>query len=75
MPSRVLVHFPEPAAPALVELSSPRPKRGDELPSGWTVCDLHLVRGEFEGREYRFEVWVMPRSAEPSERSGCWSPG
>jgi hypothetical protein len=74
MPSRVLVHFPEPAAPALVELSLPsRPNRGEEFPTGWTVCDLQLVPGELEGLEFAFEVWVMPRSAEPSEAADCWS--
>jgi len=73
MPSRVLVHFPEPAAPVLVELSFARPTRGDEFPTGWTVCDLHLVSGEREGRAYAFEVWVMPRSADPSEAADCWS--
>ena len=73
MPSRVLVHFPEPAAPGLVESPQSHPKRGDEFPTGWTVCDLHLVRGEFEGHEYRFEIWVMPRSADPSEARDCWS--
>jgi hypothetical protein len=74
MPSRVLVHFPEPAAPELVELSVPsRPKRGEEFPTGWTVCDLQLVAGELDGQAFAFEIWVMPRSADPSEAADCFS--
>jgi len=73
MPSRVLVHFPEPASPELVELStSSRPTRGEEFPPGWTVCDLHLVPGELDGRQFAFEIWVMPRSDDPSEAADCF---
>ena len=72
MPSRVLVHLPEPATPTIADLSSSeRPARGDEFPDGWTVCDYNLVAGVFEEEPYDFEVWVMPRSADPLAADGC----
>ena len=62
MPSRVLVHFPEPATPKVVDRSPPdRPAIGEEFLPGWKACDYNLVRGNWDGEEYRYEVWVMPR--------------
>ena len=60
MPSRVLVHSPPPDPPRLVDRPPRRPARGDEFPTGWTVADYQLERGEFEGEEYAYEVWVVP---------------
>jgi hypothetical protein len=61
MPSRVLVHYPEPATPHVETCwFTGRPPRGEEFPPGWTVCDYNLVRGDWEGEEYTFEVWVEP---------------
>ena len=56
----VLVHLPEPHPPALVDRPSTRPARGEEFPSGWMVADYNLALGDFEGREYAYEVWVVP---------------
>jgi hypothetical protein len=65
MPSRVLVHFPEPATPKVVDRSPPdRPAIGEEFLPGWKACDYNLVRGTWEGEEYRYEVWVMPVSSD-----------
>jgi hypothetical protein len=60
MPSRVLVHLPPPEPPRLVDRPPRRPARGEEFPTGWTVADYQLERGEFGGYEYEFEVWVVP---------------
>lgn len=60
MPSRVLIHFPEPHPPRLVEGPPKRPARGEEFPVGWTIADYHLVRGDFQGEEYDYEVWITP---------------
>ena len=60
MPSRVLVHLPPPEPPRLVDRPPRRPARGEEFPTGWTVADYQLERGEFGGCEYAFEVWVIP---------------
>jgi hypothetical protein len=59
MPSRVLVHPPPPDPPRLVDRPPRRPARGEEFPTGWTVADYQLERGEFEGDEYAYEVWVV----------------
>jgi hypothetical protein len=60
MPSRVLVHLPEPEPPTLVDRPPARPARGEEFPPGWTVADFHLVRGDWNGEEFAYEVWVVP---------------
>jgi hypothetical protein len=60
MPSRILVHPPPPEPPHLVDRPPRRPARGEEFPVGWTVADYQLQRGEFEGEEYAYEVWVVP---------------
>jgi len=60
MPSRVLVHPPPPDPPRLVDRPPRRPARGEEFPTGWTVADYQLERGEFAGEEYAYEVWVVP---------------
>jgi hypothetical protein len=60
MPSRVLVHPPPPAPPRLVDRPPRRPARGEEFPTGWTVADYQLERGEFKGEEYAYELWVIP---------------
>ena len=60
MPSRVLVHLPPPEPPRLVDRPRRRPARGEEFPTGWTVADYQLERGEFAGEEYAYEVWVVP---------------
>jgi len=59
-PSRVLVHLPEPERPILAAEPSTRPARGEEYPPGWTVADYQLQRGEWDGHEYAYEVWVIP---------------
>lgn len=63
MPSRVLVHLPEPQSPILVDRPPQRPQQGDEFPPGWTTADFNLVRGEHEREEYAYELWVLPRAA------------
>jgi hypothetical protein len=75
MPSRALVHFPEPATPTIVELTlSARPARGDEFPAGWTVCEYNLVGDVYEGEQHDFAVWVMPRSDRDSHLGDCGAP-
>src|SRR3954453_23194287 len=64
MPSRVLVHLPPPAPPQLVDRPPRRPTRGEEFPTGWTVADYQLERGEFEGGEYPSELWVVAFAPE-----------
>ena len=56
----VLVHLPEPEPPTLVDRPPERPARGDEFPSGWKVADYNLALGEYGGRQYDYEVWVVP---------------
>ena len=53
MPSRVLVHLPEPEPPQLVDYPPRRPARGEEFPTGWTVADYHLVVGGPRRRDLR----------------------
>jgi hypothetical protein len=65
MPSRVLVHLPPPDPPQLVDRPPRRPARGEEFPSGWTVADYQLERGEHEGAEYEYELWVVLLIEEP----------
>ena len=60
MPSRVLVHLPEPEPPQLVDCPPRRPARGEEFPTGWTVADYHLVVGDHDGETIEYEVWVIP---------------
>ena len=60
MPSRVLIHLPEPEPPQLVDRPPRRPARGEEFPCGWTVADYNLAIGEFEGEAIAYEVWVVP---------------
>jgi hypothetical protein len=61
MPSRVLVHFPEPDPPRVVDcMLSRRPARGEEFPEGFTVADYHLAIGELAGERFEYEVWVVP---------------
>src|SRR5262245_53764814 len=65
MPSRVLVHYPEPAPPKVEPLpDGERPAIGAEFLPGWKACDYNLARGEWDGEEYRYEVWVMPISGD-----------
>ena len=56
----VLVHLPEPAPPTLVERPAQRPARGEEFPAGWMVADYNLTLGDFQGRQYDYEIWVVP---------------
>ena len=37
-----------------------RPARGEEFPPGWTVADYNLARGDLDGEEFEYEVWVVP---------------
>ena len=60
MPTRVLIHLPDPDPPQLVDRPDRRPARGEEFPTGWTCADYQLERGDFEGQEYAYEVWVVP---------------
>ena len=60
MPSRVLVHLPAPEPPQVVGVPERRPARGEEFPTGWTVADYNLARGDFDGQEFEYEVWVVP---------------
>jgi hypothetical protein len=60
MPSRVLVHLPDPEPPKLADRPRERPARGEEYPRGWTVADYQLQRGTWDGEEYAYEVWVIP---------------
>jgi len=64
MPSRVLVHLPDPEPPTLADRPPQRPARGEEFPEGWTVADYQLQRGEWNGEEYAYEIWVIPLLAE-----------
>jgi hypothetical protein len=65
MPSRVLVIYPEPATPKLEPSpGAERPAIGTELSPGWKVCDYNLVRGDWDGDEYDYEVWVMPTASD-----------
>jgi hypothetical protein len=65
MPSRVLVIYPEPATPQVVDRAAEkRPIRGEEFPPGWRLCDYDLIRGEWNGEEYVYEIWVMPASSD-----------
>ena len=64
MPSDVLVHYPEPATPKVETRQLPgRPRVGEEFSPGWKACDYNLVRGEWQGDAYLYEVWVMPTSS------------
>ena len=65
MTSLVLIHPPEPEASKLVELPPVRPAIGEEFLLGWTACDYSLIRGDWNGEEHEYVVWVMPTS------SGC----
>ena len=60
MPSRILVHLPDPEPPRVVEAPPRRPARGEEFPPGWTVADYNLAIGDFEGETIAYEVWVVP---------------
>ena len=60
MPSRVLIHLPDPEPPQLVDRPPLRPARGDEFPTGWTVADYQLERRDVDGEEIAYEVWVVP---------------
>ena len=59
MPPGVLVHFPEPDPPKIVDRPAERPARGEEYPPGWTVADYSLIQGDLDGEEYAYEVWVI----------------
>ena len=60
MPSRILVHLPDPEPPRVVEAppASSCPRRG--VPPGSTVADYNLAIGDFEGETIAYEVWVVP---------------
>ena len=75
MPSRVLVHLPPPEPPQLVDRPPRRPARGEEFPTGWTVADYQLERGEFAGEEYAYEVWVIPLLVDEGPASTDPPPG
>lgn len=60
MPSRVLVHLPPPDPPKLVDRPPRRPARGEEFPTGWTVADYQLERGNLDGTEYEYVLWAIP---------------
>ena len=60
MPSRVLVHLPAPEPSRVVRMPERRPARGEEFPPGWTVADYNLARGDLDGEEFEYEVWVVP---------------
>jgi hypothetical protein len=60
MPSRVLVHLPDPEPPRVVESPPRRPARGEEFPAGWTVADYNLAIGDHDGEVIAYEVWVVP---------------
>jgi len=60
MPSRVLVHYPEPAPPEVVDRPEGKPVRGTEYPPGWTIADFLLERREIDGVEIAYELWVVP---------------
>ena len=60
MPSRVLIHLPDPEPPQLVDLPPQRPARGEEFPPGCIVADYHLAIGEHQGEPIAYEVWVVP---------------
>lgn len=64
MASLVLVHRPEPEPPYVVNLPQKRPIIGDEFLPGWTTSDYKLTRGNWNGEEYEYEVWVMPTSSD-----------
>jgi hypothetical protein len=64
MPSRILVHPPEPEPSHLVDKLEHRPEVGALLLPGWKACDYSLIRGNFDGEEYEYEVWVMPASSD-----------
>ena len=61
MPSRVLVHWPDPEPPTLVDRPPNRPDRGEECPTGWIVANYSLIRGDWKNEEFAYEVWVIPR--------------
>jgi hypothetical protein len=65
MASRVLIHPPEPEPSKLADLPPVRPPIGEEFLPGWTACAYSLIRGDWNGEEYEYVVWVMPTS------SGC----
>jgi len=65
MPSRVLVIYPEPATPKVVDRPAPsRPTRGEEFPPGWKLCDYALISGEWNGEEYAYQIWVKPAPSD-----------
>jgi len=64
MPPRVLIHLPEPEPPRLVDRPPRRPSVGEEFLPGWKACDYSLIRGNWNGHEYAYEVWVMPTSSD-----------
>lgn len=64
MPSRILIHPPEPEPPRLVDRPPIRPSIGEELLPGWKACEYSLIRGDFDGEKYEYEVWVMPTSSD-----------
>ena len=70
MPSRVLVHFPEPATPKVVDRSPPdRPAIGEEFLPGWKACDYNLVRGGMGGaRNTATRSGSCPSRATPRHR-------
>ena len=61
---RILVHLPEPNPPRLIDCPSRRPAVGEELLPGWKACDYSLIRNEFHGEPYEYEVWVMPNDSD-----------
>ena len=63
-PGRVLVHLPEPDPPRLIDKPPRRPAVGEELFPGWTACDYSMIRGEFAGELYEYEVWAVPSSSD-----------
>ena len=74
MPSRVLVHYPEPAPPTLVDRPEGKPVRGAEYPPGWTIADFNLVRGDWAGEEHASEVWVVPLVRDSVAERGAQDP-
>jgi hypothetical protein len=64
MPSRILIHPPEPELPRLVDLPARRAAIGEEVLPGWKACDYSLIRGDWHGEQYEYEVWIVPVSSD-----------
>jgi hypothetical protein len=60
MPTRVLIHRPNPEPPQLIDRPDRRPARGEEFPTGWMIADFNLAIGEWHGEPIAWEAWVVP---------------